>query len=501
MDERKNIFLKAATVTLFMVQFAFRRGETAELSAPKRLADDLLRNYGSPFVRPVRNHTNIVNVYFRPRPVWFADFDESKQVLSFVSTNKYEWTDEYLTWNPDDYDGIEKITLGKDQIWFPDIITFERVGNGPAEANMEDTFVTADYRGNLVYYNLVFLSVFCKMDVRLFPYDTHSCPARFLSFAYEGDAVAVFIANDSDSSETALKNNGVWAVAHYHFEEVKIKYPCCPIPYREVHFTMDIRRESGFYVLNVGIPTLLLSLTTLSVFLLHPECGEKISLCVNNVLAWIIFQQLLTMNMPPTGDQTPIVAYYFAVVITISFLSVLTTCVTLSIYHTKTNRPLPGLLRQVLLIGGRNSSHRSLQPTKLEVSMPKKTEGLLRNSRCMEARGHEFSSFDSAVQAPGMSDRRSSKGDSNRGTNNSMGTMDGSTPLTMPGSDDTDDETAGASFETEWVKAAIRIDVILFILALSAMILAALSCAMLFKFHKPDHDHDELETGDEDHHD
>ncbi|PIK46799.1 putative acetylcholine receptor subunit alpha-1-A [Apostichopus japonicus] len=177
----------------------------------------------------------------------------------------------------------------------------------PAEANMEDTFVTADYRGNLVYYNLVFLSVFCKMDVRLFPYDTHSCPARFLSFAYEGDAVAVFIANDSDSSETALKNNGVWAVAHYHFEEVKIKYPCCPIPYREVHFTMDIRRESGFYVLNVGIPTLLLSLTTLSVFLLHPECGEKISLCVNNVLAWIIFQQLLTMNMPPTGDQTPIV--------------------------------------------------------------------------------------------------------------------------------------------------------------------------------------------------
>lgn len=119
--------------------------------------------------------------------------------------------------------------------------------------------------------------------------------------------VAVFIANDSDSSETALKNNGVWAVAHYHFEEVKIKYPCCPIPYREVHFTMDIRRESGFYVLNVGIPTLLLSLTTLSVFLLHPECGEKISLCVNNVLAWIIFQQLLTMNMPPTGDQTPIV--------------------------------------------------------------------------------------------------------------------------------------------------------------------------------------------------
>lgn len=46
----------------------------AELSAPKRLADDLLRNYGSPFVRPVRNHTNMVNVYFRASPVWFADF-------------------------------------------------------------------------------------------------------------------------------------------------------------------------------------------------------------------------------------------------------------------------------------------------------------------------------------------------------------------------------------------------------------------------------------------
>lgn len=124
---------------------------------------------------------------------------------------------------------------------------------------------------------------------------------------YSPTQVALYYTRDLDASESILKKNGVWFISSYHFEEVETKYLCCAVPYREVTFTMHIRRESGFYVLNIGVPTLLLSLTTLSVFLLHPESGEKISLCVNNVLALIIFQQLLSMSMPPTGDQTPIV--------------------------------------------------------------------------------------------------------------------------------------------------------------------------------------------------
>lgn len=68
-----------------------------------------------------------------------------------------------------------------------------------------------------------------------------------------------------------------------------------------------MRRESGFYVLNIGVPTIFISLATVAVFLLHPESGEKISLCVTNVLALIIFQQLIAANMPPTGDRTPVI--------------------------------------------------------------------------------------------------------------------------------------------------------------------------------------------------
>ncbi|KAJ8044483.1 Acetylcholine receptor subunit alpha [Holothuria leucospilota] len=224
--------------------------------------------------------------------------------VAFISLQK--WVDEFLVWNPEDYEGLEKVTFNKRQIWFPDITPYERINVGSAEANMEETFVLVNYKGEVVYYNMMLLSVHCKMDVRLFPLDSHACTIRFIVYSETADEVSLHYTRDTDAEENILKKNGVWYVPHYHVQEVNVYYLCCPLPYKEIHYTMNVHRESGFYVINIGVPTLLLSLTTVAVFHLHPESGEKISLCVNNVLALIIFQQLLSASMPPTGDQTPI---------------------------------------------------------------------------------------------------------------------------------------------------------------------------------------------------
>lgn len=35
------------------------------------------------------------------------------------------WTDEFLVWDPEEFDGINEISLSSDAIWIPDVIVSE----------------------------------------------------------------------------------------------------------------------------------------------------------------------------------------------------------------------------------------------------------------------------------------------------------------------------------------------------------------------------------------
>ncbi|KAJ8044477.1 Neuronal acetylcholine receptor subunit alpha-7 [Holothuria leucospilota] len=477
LSKRLGWSVSAAKVVVLLLNLSLGQGEGVNLtSTSKRLANDLLSNYGSRFVRPVRNHTKPVQLFFRAKPLWFADFDEAKQLLTITTLNQVKWKDEYLMWNPEDYDGIEKLKFGKDQIWFPDITAYERVDSGSAESNIEKTFPTVNYKGEVVYYNMMLLSVFCKMDVRLFPLDSHDCGIRFTPYSYQGDEVALYYTSDSDATENILQKNGVWFVTDINVEEVEFLYLCCPEPFRELHYTLHVQRESGFYLLNFGVPTLLLSLTTVAVFLLHPESGEKISLCVNNVLALIIFQQLLAASMPPTGDQTPIVAYYFIVVIALSFLSVLSTSLTLGMYHHDGSRPPPGLLRRFVKRNhgrrGSTGGHRTSVTKNVEV--PCESIGM---DEVDFIHPTNFDSTDQIFTLPYQKPKKKKSKRSSKMRRCSVGISPTITPVNI--SNDVTDSMA-STFQEEWKRAATLVDKFMFCFSLAFMIIAILVCALLF---------------------
>lgn len=61
------------------------------------------------------------------------------------------------------------------------------------------------------------------------------------------------------------------------FREEKF-YECCPEPYVDVKFYLNIRRRTLYYGFNLIIPSLLISLMTVLGFTLPPDAGEKITL-------------------------------------------------------------------------------------------------------------------------------------------------------------------------------------------------------------------------------
>ena len=113
-----------------------------------------------------------------------------------------------------------------------------------------------------------------------------------------------------------FQDNGVWQFVSITTDRIVTKYSCCPAPYYDIIFTITFTRNSGFYVSYLIIPCVLLSALTLLVFWLPPDCGEKLTLSITNLLAMVVFQQLIAETMPPTADESPLLGrYVFAFVI------------------------------------------------------------------------------------------------------------------------------------------------------------------------------------------
>lgn len=59
-------------------------------------------------------------------------------------------------------------------------------------------------------------------------------------------------------------------------------YPCCPEPYVDITFTIEIRRRTLYYFFNLIVPCVLIASMAVLGFTLPPESGEKLSLGISH---------------------------------------------------------------------------------------------------------------------------------------------------------------------------------------------------------------------------
>ena len=58
----------------------------------------------------------------------------------------------------------------------------------------------------------------------------------------------------------------------------EVIYDCCPEPYIDITFIIQIRRRTLYYFFNLIVPCLLISSMAVLDFTLPPDSGEKLSL-------------------------------------------------------------------------------------------------------------------------------------------------------------------------------------------------------------------------------
>ncbi|CAL8129179.1 unnamed protein product [Orchesella dallaii] len=311
----------------------------------KLLLQQLMRGYERD-VRPVRNASQSVVVKVGITLTQIFDMDEKNQVLTTNVWLDQEWNDELLRWDPKDFGGIKKIRIPCERIWLPDIVLYNNAddytrGYMPSRAMVS-------YDGSVFWPPPTKFRSTCAVDVTYFPFDDQTCQLKLGSWTYNGFEVDVTNGTDEIDLKNYVKN-GEWDLLRADINRNVMVYSCCTEPFPDVTITLVIRRKTLYYIYNIVLPCMMLSVLTLLVFCLPPDSGEKIALGITVLLAFSVFMLAISEALPETSESIPLIGIYLTVVMAITSISVIVTVVVLNLHYLGPRvRPVPAWLKCLL---------------------------------------------------------------------------------------------------------------------------------------------------------
>lgn len=297
----------------------------------ERLYEFLFQNssYNKVLIPTVRdNDTLMMNLTFLPRGI--SEFDEVTGKISIAMGLDIRWIDSSLRWNPLEYGGVSHLVVPEDHVWTPVLTLANPVDRIPVFP--EDSFPVRIYaNGMMIWIRGGTISITCQPNVRYYPYDQHTCRAKFLTI----DRIRNELMLRPGMRSAILDKNEEWDIAD-------LKYHSCFFDvYSCSTFEIKIKRRPEFSILNTCIPIICLGILNACVFLIPPESGERVSFAITVLLSFAVFMTIFSSILPKNSDPVPILSYILMFMMIESGIIVVLTIVGLRIFHRRNDSDCP----------------------------------------------------------------------------------------------------------------------------------------------------------------
>ncbi|XP_070568556.1 neuronal acetylcholine receptor subunit alpha-10-like isoform X2 [Ptychodera flava] len=318
------------------------------VGSEQKLYEDLFANYNRK-VRPVKNFSHPITVYFNIKINQISDMDERNQILKINAWTEQEWWDEIVVWDPDDYDGLSEIRIPATELWLPDITLYNNADSHDyvAENNTASNAVVESDGHVRLRSKPTLLKSTCKIYVKYFPFDVQACRMKFGSWTY--DSFQINLTNSSTEPDLhEYVRNEQWALVHAQTDRHVLFYECCPERYIDVTFSLCLRRKPMYYIYNLIIPCVLLCALALTGFFMPYSVGVvKASISVTLILSLTVFLLLVAEMMPRTSEEIPLIGQYYLATMCLISLSTGMNVAVLNVHGCK--REVPKWINVIVL--------------------------------------------------------------------------------------------------------------------------------------------------------
>ncbi|XP_043926705.1 5-hydroxytryptamine receptor 3A-like [Protopterus annectens] len=275
--------------------------------------------------------------------------DEKVQLLNtFIWLSMY-WQNEFISWNPENCNGISSVSTEIENLWVPDVLVNEFMDK---DKSPDAPYAFVDHRGIVKYDKPMRIVSSCNLDIFNFPFDVQNCSLTFGPFTHSASDVRIGLAMSgqeiSDTSKDMIKTKGEWQLVEIIAEEHNLLVS--DDAYSEVAFHVVIKRRPALYIVNLLIPSALLMVIDTVSFYLPPFSIDRATFKMNLILGYTVFLLLINDLLPDTSG-VPLISTYFLICLVFMVLSLLETIIITYILHLGPSKypVVPGWVRKVVL--------------------------------------------------------------------------------------------------------------------------------------------------------
>lgn len=274
-----------------------------ESGAMRKLRQDLLvtRQYDKAS-RPVKNHNSQTKVDMRITINEFVDFDTAGNFLVTDAWFHVSWKDEFLSWDPSEYQNLKQVHFSANEIWKPDIVLI----NSAHQYNYLNLFTDSELivtsGGEVLWITMGMLYSKCPIWAFDYPFTVKplTCSLTFCSLIYESHEVNI------TTQGKDFYNGGPWYVNPrlllYSFdgERYEKTYESYGA-YSFLTLNVKLKRLSNALPLLIRVPTLVSVLMVLVTFFIPSTWSVRIHLSMMAIFIQLILILYIGFQLGPNA--------------------------------------------------------------------------------------------------------------------------------------------------------------------------------------------------------
>ncbi|XP_029312564.1 5-hydroxytryptamine receptor 3A-like [Cottoperca gobio] len=289
--------------------------------------------------RPVKNYKRSTRVSLEVLLYAILDVVEKEQKFIPYVWTVMRWHNEYISWDPNQFCGIDNVSLPAEVLWKPDITIEEMTEKDKAPLS---PYLTINDKGDVEVQNDQVLVSTCRMHIYNFPFDIQNCNLSFKSVIHTAKDIRLQPSDNSSEatewSREVMRTQYEWLflnmtvtannASNLLSQDIiiyTVLFQAHQLSDSNIISQITMKRRSLLYIVNFLVPVLFFLCLDLASFLISDSGGEKLSFKVTVLLAVTVLQLILNEILPSSSNRIPLIAVYCIGIFALMLLSLLET--------------------------------------------------------------------------------------------------------------------------------------------------------------------------------